>query len=58
MHVHIAFGEFVLIDLRVALALFHRDHEEVELEEVSAAPLGFQLPRGGGADERPGPEPQ
>ncbi|GAB3830165.1 hypothetical protein GCM10028799_57190 [Kribbella italica] len=56
MHIHIAFGEFVLIDLRVALTLFHRDHE-VELEEVPAAPLGFQLPRGGepvaGTDAEP-----
>jgi hypothetical protein len=45
VHIYIAFGDFTLIDLRVSLALFHRDRE-VELEEVTAAPLGFQ-PRGG-----------
>ncbi len=57
MHIHIAFGDFVLIDLRVALTLLHRDHE-VELEEVPAAPLGFQLPRGGDADAGSDAEPQ
>jgi hypothetical protein len=58
VHLHLAFGDFVLIDLRVALTLFHRDHEEVELEEVPAAPLGFQLPRGGEPVAGSSTEPQ
>lgn len=57
MHIHIAFGDFVLIDLRAELTLFHRDRE-VQLEEVPATPLGFQAPRGGDADARSDSEPQ
>lgn len=57
MHFHIAFGDFVLIDLRAELTLFHRDRE-VELEEVPAAPLGFQAPRGGEPVEWSSTEPQ
>lgn len=60
MHLHLAFGDTVLIDLRVALSLFHREADEAEREEVPAAPLGFQASRGGEpvGEDRTCSEPQ
>lgn len=43
MHIHVAFGDFCLLDLRLDSSLFDRAEPEPELEE-EPEPVGFQAP--------------
>ncbi|WP_165547434.1 hypothetical protein [Kribbella sindirgiensis] len=44
MHLHLAFGDFVLLDLELNSSLLTRSEPEPDLEEEEPEPLGFQAP--------------